>query len=112
VKDSQPLFNPLVYNIQAELEFNLYGEPSRHDIFYSLGISQPSFTTPLTTVVTSTVTTSSNLFIGHYVGQIGNTVAISSQVSSGISLFLPSQLNSCMMIAQTPPYQVSSSSTS
>jgi hypothetical protein len=86
----------------------LWRTPSGHDIFDRLGISQPSFTTPLTPVVTSTITTSSNLFLGHPVGKIGNIVAISSQVSSGTGLVLPSQLNSAMTIAQTLPFQASS----
>jgi len=56
----------------------LWKTPLGRDIFDKLGISQPYFTPPLTHVVTSTVTTSSHLFVGHHVGQIGNIVAISS----------------------------------
>jgi hypothetical protein len=90
----------------------LWRTPLGCDIFDRLGISQPSLTTPLTPVVTSTITTSSNLFLVHPMGQIGNIVAISGQVSSGIGLVLPSQLNNAMMIVQTIPFQVGISSTS
>jgi hypothetical protein len=70
-----------------------------------LGINQPSFTTPLTHVVTSTITASSNIFLGHIVGKICNNTTISSQLSSGTGHFLPSHLNSAMTIAQTLPFQ-------
>jgi hypothetical protein len=86
--------------------------PSGHDIFDELGVIQPSFTTPLTPVVTSTITTSSTIFLVHPMGQIGNIAAISDQVSSGTCLFLPNQLNSTMTITQTIPFQDGSSSTS
>jgi hypothetical protein len=45
-------------------------------------------------------------------GQICNTTTILGQVSSGISLFLPIQLNKAMTISKTLPFQASNSSTS
>jgi hypothetical protein len=39
------------------------------------------------------------------VGKIGNTTVIPSEVSSGIGLVLPSQLNSAMTIEKTIPFQ-------
>jgi hypothetical protein len=84
----------------------LWRTPSGRDIFDRLGIIQPSFTTPLTPVVNIAVTMSSNLFLDHFVGKIGNIVAISGHVSSGTSLFLPSQLNGTMKIVQTLPFNL------